>query len=100
MNLVGLTLVIINFDTLSLDGSSPSLKDLNMGSKTSSWSDQWGTGVFDNEEKENEKKENTKSNNNNNKKMEQVKAVAATGLVKAKSAAIVGAHKVKKEQPT
>ncbi|KAI7758258.1 hypothetical protein M8C21_003604, partial [Ambrosia artemisiifolia] len=88
---------------LSLNGpSSPSVKDCsclrleighNMGSKTDTWSDQWGTGVFDNEEKGYEK-QNNKSNNN--KKMEQVKAVASTGLVKAKSAAVVGASKVKK----
>ncbi|KAI3675206.1 hypothetical protein L1987_84792 [Smallanthus sonchifolius] len=64
-----------------------------MGSKTNTWSDQWGTGVFDNEEKDYEK-QNDKSNNN--KKMDQVKAAASTGLVKAKSAAIVGAQKVKK----
>ncbi|KAI3757412.1 hypothetical protein L6452_04949 [Arctium lappa] len=63
-----------------------------MGSKTSSWCDQWGSGVFDNEEKDLEKP-NDKSKN---KKMEQMKAVASTGLVKAKSVAVVGAHKVKK----
>ncbi|KAJ0680685.1 hypothetical protein HanPI659440_Chr16g0627071 [Helianthus annuus] len=69
----------------------------SMGSKTDTWSDQWGTGVFDNDEKDYEK-QNNKSNNN--KKMDQVKAVASTGLVKAKSAAIVGAHKVKKGTST
>ncbi|KAI3695472.1 hypothetical protein L1987_78469 [Smallanthus sonchifolius] len=68
----------------------------SMGSNTTSWSDQWGSGVFDNEE------ENYKQPNNKKKKekMEQVKAAASTGLVKAKSAAIVGAHKVKKGTST
>ncbi|KAM0060800.1 hypothetical protein Hdeb2414_s0004g00128341 [Helianthus debilis subsp. tardiflorus] len=70
----------------------------SMGSKTDTWSDQWGTGVFDNDEKDYEKQNN--KSNNNNKKMDQVKAVASTGLVKAKSAAIVGAHKVKKGTST
>ncbi|KVH88988.1 hypothetical protein Ccrd_024225 [Cynara cardunculus var. scolymus] len=67
-----------------------------MENKTSSWSDQWGTGVFDNEEKDLEKP----NNKSNNKKMEQMKAAASTGLVKAKSAAVVGAHKVKKGTST
>ncbi|KAL8238170.1 hypothetical protein R6Q59_019251 [Mikania micrantha] len=65
-----------------------------MESKTNTWSDQWGNGVFDNEEKDYDKQ------NNNKKKMEQVKSAASTGLVKAKSAAIVGAHKVKKGTST
>ncbi|KAD3066525.1 hypothetical protein E3N88_34405 [Mikania micrantha] len=67
---------------------------LSMESKTNTWSDQWGNGVFDNEEKDYDKQ------NNNKKKMEQVKSAASTGLVKAKSAAIVGAHKVKKGTST
>ncbi|KAK1439824.1 hypothetical protein QVD17_05646 [Tagetes erecta] len=72
----------------------------SMGSKTNTWSDQWGTGVFNNEENDYEKPNNKSNNSSSNKKMEQVKAAASTGLVKAKSVAIVGAHKVKKGTST
>nr|GEW43312.1 hypothetical protein [Tanacetum cinerariifolium] len=65
-----------------------------MATKADSWSDQWGTGVFDNQQNDYEK---PTEKTNSNKKMDQVKAVASTGLVKAKSAAVVGASKVKKE---
>ena len=68
-----------------------------MTTKADSWSDQWGTGVFDNQQKDYEK---PTEKTNSNKKLDQVKAVASTGLVKAKSAAVVGASKVKKGTST
>ncbi|GJX50327.1 RNA-directed DNA polymerase, eukaryota [Tanacetum coccineum] len=69
----------------------------NMATKADSWSDQWGTGVFDNQQNDYEKHT---EKTNSNKKMDQIKAVASTLLMKAKSSAVVGANKLKKGATT
>ncbi|GJZ34423.1 hypothetical protein Tco_0580240 [Tanacetum coccineum] len=79
------------------DGTLFHVAGKNMATKVDSWSDQWGTGVFDNQQNDYEKP--TKKTNSN-KKTDQVKVVASTGLVKAKSAAVVGAGKLKKGATT
>ena len=63
-----------------------------MGSKASSWADQWSGGNYGVEGDDGEK---VGSKKGSGKKMTEVKAVASTGLGKAKVAATVGAEKIK-----
>ncbi|CAL4934536.1 unnamed protein product [Urochloa decumbens] len=60
-----------------------------MGSKNDAptWADQWGPG--------DDGSTNGKADNNKKTAAGNVKAAASEGLVKAKAAALVGAHKVK-----
>lgn len=66
-----------------------------MGSnKAPSWSDQWGTGGYGNEDYGYEEGDKMKKSGSS-KKMADAKAAASAGVDKAKTAALVGADKAK-----
>lgn len=64
-----------------------------MESKT--WADQWGSGGFDDDYEKTNTKTRLGGGKQKGRKMEGVKAAASTGMVKAKTVAIVSAKKMK-----
>lgn len=59
------------------------------------WADQWGSGGFDDGYEKSNGKTRLGGGKQKSKKTEGVKAAASTGMVKAKTVAIVSAKKMK-----
>ncbi|RZC80375.1 hypothetical protein C5167_042949 [Papaver somniferum] len=80
-----------------MSSTSTRPQDEIMANEAPSWADQWGAGGIGaaGSTEEETKTKSKKDSNSSSKKMADMKATAAVGLDKAKSATVVGAQKVK-----